>query len=77
MRKALMQKSEDNNLMRIDLSNKSQEEIMDYFQALLSARYTLYKLGLKIKIDRFPKSSKSKIIQAWLASVPKTIVMWS
>lgn len=59
-----MQKSEDNNLMRIDLSNKSQEEIMDYFQAILSARYTLYKLGLKIKIDCFPKSSKSKIIQA-------------
>ena len=56
-----MQKSPVNNTMRIDLSDKSPDEVAQYLQALLSIRYTFHKRGLKLKIERRPRPAKVKI----------------
>lgn len=53
-----MQKGSVNNLIRIDLSDKTPDEIAEYLQIILAIRYSLYKKRLKLNIKR---SSHSKV----------------
>ena len=56
-----MQKSSVNSPIRIDLSDKSPDEIADYLQVLLAVRYTIHKKGFRLKIDRRPRPAKVQI----------------
>jgi hypothetical protein len=59
-----MQKSPANKPYRIDLSEKSPDEIAEFLQALLAVRYSLHKKGFKLKIDRSPRPAKVKLTTA-------------
>lgn len=47
-----MQQTTANSPVRIDLSDKTPDQIAEYLQALLSIRYEFHRNGLKLKIDR-------------------------
>jgi hypothetical protein len=55
-----MQKNLVNNVLRIDLSNKSQSEIIECLQSVLAAKYILYKKGFKVNIQTKNKPIKAK-----------------
>jgi hypothetical protein len=58
-----MQKNPVISPIRIDLSDKTSDEITEFLQALLAARYSLYKKGFKLKITRL-RPAKVKITPA-------------
>ena len=58
-----MQKSPVNSPIRIDLSDKTPDEITEFLQALLAARYSLHKKGFKLKINRLPRPAKVSLSQ--------------
>jgi hypothetical protein len=59
-----MQKNSVINPIRIDLSDKTQDEIAEYLQAILAIRYSSQKKGFKFKINQRKLSVSRKITPA-------------
>lgn len=59
-----MQKKPVNKPYRIDLSDKTPDEIAEFLQALLAVRYSVHKKGYKLNVSRTPRPAKVKITPA-------------